>query len=131
MNYNYDTPQNAIFSLESAYNNKDIEGIINSKDFIAEAKIILENASCEYDLSENELISETAELLKLTLIKWLQENGFPDFTDATVEFSDISETDSNLFYLNEKITYPDGTFYYNKIFLTFDGIEWKVATIEE
>jgi len=131
MTYNYSTPENAILSLELAYTNKDLEAVLNSKDFIAEAKIILENASYEYGLSDNELISETAELLKLTLIRSLQENGFPDFIDAQVEFSGLSFYKDNLHHIEEIITYPDGTCYNNKIFLIFDGFEWKVATIEE
>ncbi|MGQ2983734.1 hypothetical protein [Flavobacterium sp.] len=131
MTYNYNTPQNAILSLESAYNNRDMEAIINSKDFIAEAKIILDKVSLGFEPNDEELISETAELLKLSLIRSIQENGFPNFEGVEVEFSEISKADGDLFYLNEKVTYPDGTFYYNKIFLTFDGSEWKIATIEE
>ncbi len=131
MLYKYDSPENAILSLEAAYNNKDLEGILNSKDFIAEAKIILEKATYRYDLDDAELISETAGLLKLSLIRSIQENGFPNFSNVKVEFSPLSLYNDTLYYLEEKVTYPDGEHQYNKIFLTVDGFEWKVATIEE
>lgn len=130
MTYNYNTPQNAILSLELAYSNKDMDAIINSKDFVAEAKIILGQASYDYDLSDAELISETVELLKLSLINSLKENGFPDFTGARVEFSEVSH-DGDLYSIYETIIYPDGTVYKNRIFLTFNGTDWKVATVEE
>ncbi len=129
--YKYNTPQNAILSLELAYTHKDLEAIFNSKNFIAEAKIILENASYKYDLNDDELIFETAELLKISLIKSLQENGFPNFSNAKVEFSDVSFYKEDLHSIEERITYPDGTVFHNKIFLSFNGFEWKVATVKE
>ena len=131
MLYKYDSPENAILALEAAYTNKDMAGILNSKDFMAEAKIILEKVAYGYNMEDAELISETAELLKLSLIRSIQENGFPNFSDVKVEFSDLSSYNDTLYYIEEKVTYPDGEYYYNKIFLTFNGFEWKVATIEE
>ena len=49
--YNYDTAENAILSLEKAYSNKDLENVLNSKDFKTEAKLILEQSDIKDDIS--------------------------------------------------------------------------------
>ena len=128
MQYKYSTPEEAIISLEQAYTNKDLENILSSKDFISEAKLILEQKSYEFT---NEIISEVAELLRLSLIKNLEDNGYPNFGSARHEFSETEWLKDNIFILEEKIFYPDNTFYINKVFVSKNSNIWKVAMIEE
>lgn len=131
MNYKYDTPENAVLSLEKAYALKDLKTIIASKDFKAEAKILLQKAKYNYDLNDRKLIEETAKLLEIALIKNLQENGYPNFDNAISDFSEIEIVEGELYCFYEKITYPDSTSFVNKIFLTNMRDIWKVAMIEE
>ena len=128
MNYIYDTPENAIISLENAYSNKNLERVIQSKDFNTEAILILEAKSCDVT---TELQNEVAELLKLSLIKNIQENGFPNFSSARREFSELNNLKKDIFFLEERIFYPDNTCHVNKVFLSKKGDIWKVAMIEE
>lgn len=131
MIYNYNTPQDAVISLETAYTYKDDEAILQSKDFRAEALLILKQANYNYDLNDSELVNETAELLKLSLIKNLQENGYPNFDSVKRNFSDIAEVEKNLYTIIEEIIFPDSVKYINKIYLTCKNNLWKVASIEE
>jgi hypothetical protein len=131
MNYSYNTPEEAIISLETAYNNNDLEGIFNSKDFIEEAKLILEQTSYSYDLSDKELLEATAELLQLGLTQSIQENGFPNFTNVKTELYGLEEFRKDIFVINERIIYPDNSTYETRIFLSCKNNIWKVATIEE
>ena len=131
MKYSYKTPEEAIISLENAYSNNDLEAVIASKDFETEAILILEQVSNTFKITDKELIKETAELLELSLIKSLQENGFPNFENAEREFSDLQKFRDNIYVLNEKIIYPDNTSYVNKIYVINRENEWKVVTIEE
>ena len=131
MDYKYNTPENAVISLEKAYSLKDLKNIIASKNFKAEAKILLQRAKYNYDLNDNKLIEETAKLLELELIKNLQENGYPNFDGAIRDFSKIEMEEGDLYSFYEKITYPDSTNFVNKIFLTNVSNIWKVAMIEE
>lgn len=128
MNYNYDTPEQAIISLENAYSKIDIANVIASKDFIAEAKITLQRADFEFTEAT---IAETAKLLELSLIENIQNNGFPDFTNANRQFSEISEIDNNLYFLEETLEYESSETYTNIVFLTFKDRKWKVVKIEE
>lgn len=127
MNYNYDTPEQAIISLENAYSKMDIANVIASKDFIAEAKITLQRADFEFT---EETIAETAKLLELSLIENIQNNGFPDFTNAKRQFSEISEIDNNLYFLEETLEYESGETYTNLVFLTVSDRKWKVVMTE-
>ena len=131
MNYSYNTPEEAIASLESAYTNNDLEGIINSKDFMEEAKMILDQAKYEYDTSDELLLEETAKLLQLGLTQSLQENGFPDFSHLKSELYGLQKVNEIIYVINQKITYPDTTIYETRIFLSYKNGIWKVATIEE
>jgi hypothetical protein len=127
MNYNYDTPEQAIISLENAYSKMDIANVIASKDFIAEAKITLQRA--DFECTEA-TIAETAKLLELSLIENIQNNGFPDFTNANRQFSEISEIDNNLYFLEETLEYESGETYTNIVFLTVIDRKWKVVMTE-
>lgn len=127
MEYNYNTPEEAIISLEKAYSNKDLKNIIASKDFETEAKIILHRSNITLT---NETINETAELLKLSLIEHLQSNGYPSFGDVKREFSDLSEIDHNLYFLDETLHYDNGESYKNKVFLTVINDKWKIVMTE-
>ena len=129
--YSYTTPEEAIKSLETAYTNNDLAAIINSKDFICEAKFILESAAIEYDLDDDEIVLETAKLAELSLILSLQKNGYPDFTDLKSEIYDLQRFRENIYFVNERISYPDGFVYVTRIFLTLKNDVWKVALIEE
>jgi len=128
MNYNYDTPEQAIISLENAYSKMDIANVIASKDFITEAKITLQRADFEFNEAT---IVETAKLLELSLIENIQNNGFPDFTDVKRQFSEISEIDNDLYFLEETLEYENGDNYINIVFLTVKDRKWKVVMTEE
>ncbi|QQT46080.1 Uncharacterised protein [Sphingobacterium multivorum] len=131
MEYTYKTPEEAIISLELAYTNQDLEAIMSSKDFVAESLILLERATYDYDTSDTSIVEETAELLKLSLIQHLQENGFPNFENAKREFTEIHHLKDNIYYLEEILLYPDNTSFKNKVYLSNNDGLWKIVMIEE
>jgi hypothetical protein len=127
MEYKYNTPEEAIISLEKAYSNQDLDKVIASKDFETEAKLILQSSAM--DLTK-EIVKETAELLRLSLIEHIQSNGYPNFNDAERVFSDLSEIDENLYFLEETLIYSNGEKYINKILLTRNDNQWRIVTTE-
>jgi len=131
MNYSYNTPEEAIASLERAYSNQDLEGILNSKDFIEEAKFILDQASDDFDSSDKEVVEVTAELLQLGLIQSIQENGYPDFTILKTELYGLKKFNEDIYVIKEGIIYPDNSTYETRIFLSCKNNVWKVALVEE
>ena len=128
MIYNYNTPEQAIISLENAFSNKDIVNVVASKNFEAEAKIVLQRTNVELD---QETIDLTAKLLELSLVEYILNNGFPDFSMVKRQFSELSEIDNDLYSIEETLIYEDGKTYSNIIFLTVEDNKWKVAMNEE
>lgn len=120
-----------VISLEEAYNTYDIEKIIKLKDFNTEAKLILKEASYNYDINDANLIGETAELLKTALLQSLNENGFPNFKNVRREFSELEKIDNEIYFIQEKLFFPNDRIYSNKIFLSHIDNIWKVAMIVE
>lgn len=131
MIYNYDTPENAIISLENACSNEDLENVILSKDFVTEAKIILRQASVDFDFNDEIIINESAELLELSLIQYMQEKGFPNFTGVVREFSELTEVEPDLFSIVEVLNYPDDEKFTNTIYLSKLNNQWKVVMTGE
>ncbi|KGO88028.1 hypothetical protein Q765_02910 [Flavobacterium rivuli WB 3.3-2 = DSM 21788] len=131
MKYTYDTPEEAVASLEKAYSNEDINAIILCKDFIEEAKFILEQTVEAYNLENIELIEETAKALESSLVLTLQENGFPNFKNLKSEIFNLQRFKDNIYVVDERVTYPDNTIYETRIFLSFKNGVWKVALVEE
>jgi len=128
MEYDYTTPQKAIISLELAYENKNLEAVINSKDFVTEAKLILESKL--YELND-QIIDEVSKVLELSLTQNLKENGYPKFSDARREFSKMNKLKDNIYFIEQRIFYPDNTLHINKVFLSETDNIWKVAMVEE
>ncbi|MCC9073280.1 hypothetical protein ACFSJW_08540 [Flavobacterium artemisiae] len=128
MSYSYNTPEQAIISLENAFSNKDIVNVVASKNFEAEAKIVLQRTNVELN---EETIDLTAKLLELSLVEYILNNGFPDFSMVKRQFSELSEIDNDLYFIEETLIYEDGKTYSNIIFLTVEDNKWKVAMNEE
>ncbi len=126
--YDYTTPKDAVLSLEKAYSKCDLNGIMAAKDFSYEAELVLLQAGKKIN---QELINETAELLKLSLIKHIQDNGFPSFENSTKEFTEVEKIRKDLFQLEESILYENGEKYVNKIYLSLKEGFWKVVMTVE
>jgi len=102
---NLETPEGAILAIEKAYNNKDINAAIGCKDFFEEAKSLLSVMKMEID---QDIINETAEVLKLSFINNIEEHGFPDFSTIQNAFPERKKVDETHWVITEVCWYPDG-----------------------
>ncbi|WP_426329412.1 YegJ family protein [Pedobacter sp. R-06] len=102
---NLETPEGAILAIEKAYNNKDIDAAIACKDFFEEAKSLLSVMKMEID---QDIIDETAEVLKLSFINNIEEHGFPDFSTVQNAFPERKKVDETHWVITEVCWYPDG-----------------------
>ncbi|WP_316796209.1 YegJ family protein [Pedobacter agri] len=99
-----ETPEGAILSLEKAYNHKDINAAMDCKDFHEEAKSMLAEMKVALD---NELINETADVLKLSFINNIEEHGFPDFSKITNAFPERNKINDTHWIITEVCWFPD------------------------
>ncbi|MBT2561420.1 DUF2314 domain-containing protein [Pedobacter sp. ISL-68] len=102
---NLETPEGAILAIEKAYNNKDIDAAITCKDFFEEAKSLLSVMKMEID---QDIINETAEVLKLSFINNIEEHGFPNFSTIQNAFPERKKVGETHWVITEVCWYPDG-----------------------
>ncbi|MGM9475702.1 YegJ family protein [Pedobacter sp. GSP4] len=102
---NLETPEGAILSLEKAYNYKDINAAMDCKDFYEEAKSLLSVMNMDLD---KHIISETAEVLKLSFLKNIEEHGFPDFSGVKNAFPVRNKISETHWVITEVCWHPDG-----------------------
>jgi len=100
-----ETPEGAILSLEKAYIDQNIDAALACKDFHEEAKSLLSAMKMEID---EDIINETAEVLKLSFINSIEENGFPDFSTIQNAFPERKKIDDTHWVITEVCWYPDG-----------------------
>ncbi|PKV51529.1 uncharacterized protein DUF2314 [Aquimarina sp. MAR_2010_214] len=125
---NFETPEGAILSLEHAYDNDNLEESINCKDFYKEAEFMLKK-TVQIELND-ELINNTAEVLKLSFIKNINENGMPKFENIKRAFKRQNISDEHCI-VTEICYYPDGGKSEQKLNIFKIGNEWKVLGLEE
>ena len=118
------TPEEAIIQLEEAYDQDDLEKAIASKDFKIEAKFMLSKIG--KGIEDAGVENKTAEVLKLSFIKHMQENGMPKFNGIKRAFPKREKISDQEMIITEVCYYPDGGKSMEKLrtYLTDDG--WKV-----
>lgn len=120
---NLATPEGAIITIENFYSEKNLMGVLSCKDFMEEAKHLLEERSVKVT---EELQLEIAATLKASFIAELESNGFPSFNDIERNFSLIEKQD-NKCLISEKVIYPDGFTVNNTLWVAYSEVqEWKV-----
>lgn len=123
------TPEGAIIKIENAYNQDNVEEAINCKDFIIEAELMLKKKT-KVDSPPKNLIDSTAELLKLSFIKSLQENGIPKFHGIKRAFTNREKISADHMLITSVAIYPDGKKYAQKINVIKKDNSWKVLAPE-
>jgi hypothetical protein len=129
---NFDTPQGAVLCLEDAYRSKDIDKILDCKDFKLEAIYMLryqiENMADSLKLDE-EIINELAEILKHGFVAEIK-NNMPNFDDVDKsEFTKIKKIDDDFVLLEEICTFKDGSRSKDNLIVGKKGSEWRMATV--
>jgi uncharacterized protein YegJ (DUF2314 family) len=125
--HDFETPEGAILCLEDSYEDKNIEKAVICKDFIEEAKSIVEKLE-SIPNDDLEIIKQTAEVLELSFIKSLKDNGFPSFKDITRSF-EREKISENKYIITETCTFPDFSKSIEKL-VAVKGINgWRVASI--
>ncbi|MEM8497447.1 MAG: hypothetical protein AAF542_05440 [Pseudomonadota bacterium] len=124
--YLYSSPENALNSLERAYVNEDLNQAVASKDFVYEARMILENVNPE--LLETDLIEETAEVLELAFRKEIELFGFPELVEMECYSADvpISSTEA---LITKICKYSDNESSTQKFIAHKTNSVWKIASV--
>lgn len=126
--HDFTTPEGAILCLEDAYDDQDIERAVSCKNFIEEARMLLQKMNDH--LRNDDILQATAEVLRLSFVKSLKEDGFPLFTGIERVYPQREKITDNLYLITELCIFPDGGRSTQKIYTFRDEDEWKVLGIE-
>lgn len=126
--HDFSTPEGAILSLEDAYEEQDIERAIACKNFIEEARILLQKMNDS--IKDDDLLHATAEVLRMSFIKNLKDEGFPLFKDIQRVFPLREKISDKLYLITEICVFPDGGRSLQKIYTFKEHDGWKVLGIE-
>lgn len=124
----FTTPEGAILSLENAYDEKDIDKAIACKDFEAEAALMLQKLNKE--IVSPEIISKTAEVLKLSFIKHIEEE-MPSFKNIKRAFPSRQKISDNEYVITEVCYYPDGGKSSQKLTTYLSDNGWRVLGLAD
>lgn len=123
------TPEGAIIKLENAFDSDDIEAAIACKDFYKEAELMLKKMG-KVELG-NDILEKTAELLKLSFVKSLQESGIPKFHGIKRAFPKREKINENHMIITEVCYYPDGNLSIQRLNTYRNESGWKVLNPED
>jgi hypothetical protein len=120
------SPESALASLETAYQEKDIEAAVAAKNFVAEARMMLQTINAKM-ASDDSVVAKTAETLELAFRQEIRDNGFPDFEGLKCSVANRVEVASDVVKLTEVCLYPDGGKSRQELFVAKNGSSWGVA----
>lgn len=127
--HDFSTPEGAILCLEDAYDEQDIEKAVSCKNFYEEARLLLEKMNDRF--SSPEIIETTADVLRLSFIKNLEEEGFPVFHNLLRAFPERKKVTGNLYLITEVCIFPDGGKSRQQLYTFRDEDGWKVLNVAE
>lgn len=126
--HDFSTPEGAILCLEDAYDEQDIDKAVSCKNFVEEARMLLQRMNDS--LRNDDILEATAEVLRLSFIKSLKDEGFPLFRGIDRVYPQRQKITHNLYLITEICTFPDGGRSIQKIYTFKDQEGWKVLGIE-
>jgi hypothetical protein len=120
----FTTPEGAILCLEDAYRRRDIEAAIAAKDFMTEARLMLQKTGFK-DHINDEMVAKTAEALvstfrAYTIARWPDFEGLESFFTKREEYSD------KVVLVTEVCRFPDGGFSQQQILVAETTNGWRV-----
>ncbi len=123
----FNTPEGAILSIEEAYNENDLSKAIACKNFRKEAEFMLSDmTSFQMD---DEILDKTAEVIELSFVQHMQENGMPDFNNVKRAFRREFKSEDHCL-VTEYCTFSDGRRTLDKVNTYRENGEWKVLNGE-
>lgn len=125
----FNTPEGAILCLEEAYRKRDLEAAVESKDFVTESKIMLENLKKPY-LNDPKILVETAKTLELSFRKHTIQS-WPDFEGIQSFFTKREPYKDNVVVVTEVCRFPDGGFSQQRLLVSETSSGWKVLNVLE
>jgi len=124
----FDTPEDAVRTLEQAYMRKNLEGAIAALDFVEGGRQLLQETN-PAQANDPETIRRTAEVLELSFRNELRTKGFPDFGNQKCSFVGKTQLAPGLLKLTEQCLRPDGGKSVHDLIVIKRELAWRVVAV--
>jgi len=124
----FDTPEDAVRSLEQAYIQKDADAVIAALDFLEGGRQMLQETN-PLLANDPETIQQTAEVLELSFRNDLRTKGFPDFARLTCSFVAKTQIAPGLIKLAEQCVFPGGGKSVHEQIVMKRNLGWRVVAV--
>jgi len=125
---NFDTPEDAVRTLEQAYIRKNVDGAMAALDFVEGGRQLLQETNPEL-ANDPETIRRTAEVLELSFRNELRTKGFPDFGKRKCSFVGKTQLAPGLIKLTEQCVLPDGGKSVQDLIVMKRDLGWRVVAV--
>jgi hypothetical protein len=120
----FSTPEGAILSLEDAYRRHDLEAAIACKDFVVEAKLMLQHMGHGME-RDKDVVAQTAEVLEASFRKQTSDS-WPDLSGLTCSFPKTEPYADSVVSVTERCQLRDGGYSEQRILVAKTGKGWRV-----
>jgi len=123
----FDTPENAVRTLEQAYTQKNEDGVVAALDFVEGGRQLLQETNPVL-ANDPATIKRTAEVLELSFRHEMRTKGFPDFGKQICSFVGKTQLAPGLIKLTEQCLLPDGGKSVQDLIVKRDLV-WRVVAV--
>lgn len=124
----FDTPEDAVLTLEQAYTQKNAEGAVAASDFVEGGRQLLQETNPAL-ANDAETIKQTAAVLELSFREGLRTKGFPDFSKLRCSFVGKTQISPGLIKLTEQCVFPDGGKSVQDLIVMKRDLGWRVVVV--
>ncbi len=124
----YDTPEQAIKTLELAYSKGSIEKALEARDFEAEAKLMLLNINPELALDKG--ILKQAEDVLLLGTKQEFKSGLPNFSGLKCSLKNKTKIEHGVIQFNEVCIFPDQGSSEQSVYAFYGNNGWRYVAYQ-
>jgi hypothetical protein len=123
----FDTPEDAVQALEQAYIHKNADAAVAAKDFVEEARLMLQKMNPSL-ANDADILKQTTEVLELAFRNELRTKGYPNFVSLKCSFVSKTQIYPTLVKLTEQCVFPDSGKSVEDVFVTKRG-GWRVVVM--
>src|ERR1700723_2757663 len=124
----FDTPEQAVRTLEQAYIRKNVDGAMAALDFVEGGRQLLQETN-PAQANDPETIKRTAEVLELSFRNEVRTKGFPDFGNQKCSFVGKTQLAPGLLKLTEQCLRPDGGKSLHDLIVMKRDLAWRVVAV--
>jgi hypothetical protein len=123
----FSTPEGAVLCLEETYRRRDIEASVACRDFVAEAKVWLQERGHLSEQKKEEILPQTVKAMEKSFRDALAKGPTIDWARAKTYFLPREPYGDGLVVVNKVTQEADGSLFSQRILLAETSNGWRIV----